>query len=104
VARISSLGRLGVILFFVHGSFVLMASLERMSAVTSSPSELVRAFWIRRALRIYPLAIFIIAAVALFHIPAVPDTTYQWIGAGGLLANLLLVQNLIGSANMLGPL
>jgi peptidoglycan/LPS O-acetylase OafA/YrhL len=55
------IGIVGVFLFFVHTSLVLMWSLER------KPHTL--DFYIRRAFRIYPLAIFAITAIALFHAP-----------------------------------
>ena len=46
------LGRVGVLMFFVHTACVLMASLER------NPSTF--AFYVRRAFRIYPLAIAVV--------------------------------------------
>lgn len=50
------LGLMGVLMFFVHTAYVLMWSLER-SAATLSGLALFRDFYIRRAFRIYPLAI-----------------------------------------------
>lgn len=93
------LGRVGVLLFFVHTSLVLMASLERHH-------EGVRNFFLRRAFRIYPLSIITVIAVALrpppsvlpLHMAAVPVTF------GTLLANLTLTQNLVGAGNMVGVL
>jgi peptidoglycan/LPS O-acetylase OafA/YrhL len=88
------LGRAGVLAFFVHTSLVLMSSLERQSGGAV-------AFYIRRALRIYPLAMFAVLAVRLFHItPWIPQigrqahfTLASWKAVG---ANMLLVQNLVG--------
>jgi len=51
----------GVFLFFVHTSLVLMWSLERR------PNTL--DFYVRRAFRIYPLAIFTILIAAATHAP-----------------------------------
>jgi len=99
-----TLGRFGVILFFVHTSYVLMASLQRMAAHPSSDLSVARAFWIRRFFRIYPLAIVCVLAVALFRIPPMPLDSYHWIGLKGLLSNLALSQNLSSSPNLLGPL
>lgn len=58
---IAYLGVLGVLIFFVLTSLVLMWSLER------KPHTL--DFYIRRWFRIYPLAIAVIAIVILFHAP-----------------------------------
>ena len=99
------LGRLGVLLFFVHTSLVLMSSLERQG----DRPDWVRAFYVRRALRIYPLAIVCISIVVALGIPS-------GVGAHGLtlvpakatlstaLSNLLLIQNLTGANNVMGVL
>jgi peptidoglycan/LPS O-acetylase OafA/YrhL len=55
------LGVMGVMVFFVHTTLVLMWSLER------KPNTL--DFYIRRAFRIYPLALVAIALVMIFHAP-----------------------------------
>ena len=79
-----ALGQLGVMLFFVHTSLVLMQSLERQQLAGAA---LVRAFYLQRACRIYPLAV-----VMLLGLYLVEDT--QW-APFELVANLLLVQNLV---------
>jgi len=52
---VGSLGRFGVVVFFVHTSLVLMGSLHRLEKTAKSDTSLVLAFWIRRFFRIYPL-------------------------------------------------
>ncbi len=79
-----ALGQLGVMLFFVHTSLVLMQSLERQQL--AGPA-LLRAFYLQRACRIYPLAAVMLLASYLLM-------DEQWTPFE-LLANLLLVQNLV---------
>ncbi len=99
-----SLGRFGVIIFFVHTSFVLMASLQRLERTGEGDTALTLAFWIRRFFRIYPLAVLFVVLVPLFRIPVVPGEVYAWIGAKDFLSNLALTQNLTYSKDILGPL
>jgi peptidoglycan/LPS O-acetylase OafA/YrhL len=100
-----SLGRFGVILFFVHTSLVLNASLERLEMTGFGKRwRLTIAFWIRRFFRIYPLSVVFVALTAVFHIPAESGSTYMWLGVKGFLANLALVQNLCYTGNVLGTL
>jgi peptidoglycan/LPS O-acetylase OafA/YrhL len=99
-----SLGRFGVILFFVHTSFVLMASLERLDRPEESARSLALAFWIRRFFRIYPLAVLFVVLVPIFRIPSDPGLIYGWIGVKAFLSNLALTQNLTYSNDILSPL
>ncbi len=98
---LTAVGHAGVAIFFVHTAAVLMASLERMPP--GSTASRTATFMLRRALRIYPLAIVAILAVVAIGIPAsagrlatpsvfaAPDTRT-------LLANLALVQNVVPNA------
>lgn len=100
-----AIGRLGVLLFFVHTSLVLMSSIERGGIGRGW----VRRFYIRRAFRIYPLAVFLILITALFRIPSHvtssgADMVRNYPTAGTLVANLLLAQNLVGARDMQGVL
>ena len=99
-----SLGRFGVILFFIHTSFVLMASLQRLERTGESNTALTLAFWIRRFFRIYPLAVLFVVLMPLFRIPTSPGLIYQWIGWRSFFSNLALTQNLTYSPVILGPL
>lgn len=85
------LGVVGVFMFFVHTSLVLMWSLDRNSSFSG--------FLIRRIFRIYPLAIAAIAVVVLFHVPTMHnpegDTYFNLPSARDLIANLLLLQTSI---------
>jgi peptidoglycan/LPS O-acetylase OafA/YrhL len=96
--QISWIGVVGVFMFFVHTSLVLMWSLERHPGIVG--------FYIRRAFRIYPLAIAATLALVLFHIPTMQspkgDIYFQHPTARNLVANLLLVQDFTKGKSILG--
>jgi len=98
--NIAWVGVVGVFMFFVHTSLVLMWSLERKPHIVD--------FYIRRIFRIYPLAIVAILAIVLFHIPTLQgpngDTFYRAPGIKNLISNLLLLQNMFWGVggNILG--
>ncbi|RSL17436.1 peptidoglycan/LPS O-acetylase OafA/YrhL [Edaphobacter aggregans] len=104
IRSFGSLGRVGVVIFFVHTSFVLMGSLERLQASAQSSWELVTGFWCRRFFRIYPLSILFVVLIVMFRIPAYPGETYHWIGLKAYLSNLTLTQNLTYSPDILSVL
>ncbi len=95
---IAWLGVVGVFIFFVHTSLVLMWSLDRKPHVLD--------FYIRRAFRIYPLAMAAVLVTVIFHIPTMQnvdgDTYFQTHGIKNVVSNLLLVQNIGGGGNILG--
>ncbi len=95
------LGRLGVLLFFVHTCYVLMASLERLGG---KGWELARVFFIRRAFRIYPLAVFCVLFVLLVGVPKLPWETFVVPSLPDIASNLLLTTNLTNSERVLSPL
>jgi peptidoglycan/LPS O-acetylase OafA/YrhL len=84
----SHLGMLGIILFFVHTSLVLMQSLERNGVTERS---MLKQFYLHRIFRIYPLSI---TCVLLAYTLGGPWTT------GQLLSNLALTMNLTYSEEM----
>lgn len=90
-------GVFGVYLFFLHTSLVLMWSLERQPHVLN--------FYIRRAFRLYPLAIVAVCAALLFRLEAlaggvfVPLPHYSWRVIAG---NLLLIQDTFHRPNIIG--
>lgn len=94
-------GRFGVILFFVHTSCVLMASMQSGRAEGGS---WVTRFYIRRAFRIYPLSI---AMVLLYLVVNGPIAPYGILERAPrtlpvVLSNLALVQNLTAAAPIIG--
>lgn len=95
------LGRLGVLLFFVHTSLVLNFSLDR---IESRGWQLFRTFFVRRAFRLYPLSIVCILAIFAFQIPSMPYRRFVQYSWGGWLSNLALTTDLTGTAPALGPL
>jgi peptidoglycan/LPS O-acetylase OafA/YrhL len=97
------LGRAGVQAFFVHTSLVLMGSMEKDDA--PNRHGWIKRFYARRALRIYPLAIAVIALVLILRVPSrtVYGTT-ETFTLGEILANFALVQDLLGQRFVLGVL
>jgi peptidoglycan/LPS O-acetylase OafA/YrhL len=99
------LGHAGVVIFFVHTSLVLMRSLERTQARGLKGWLRARDFYMRRAFRIYPLAITTVVAVIAFHLPSGPrDSVFIPPTPKELVANLLLLQNSFGARSVIGPL
>ena len=92
------LGDVGVYMFFVHTSLVLMWSLER------KPHTL--DFYIRRAFRIYPLAWVAILCVFLFHAPVMGYFYHvpHPVPARAFVESWLLMQNLGRGWNFIGVL
>ena len=92
--RVTDFGLLGVMLFFVHTTLVLMFSLERQRV--SQGGRLFVPFMVRRCFRIYPLAMLVVTFVFLFRIPSDLqfgrfDLMHQ--SGANVIANLLLIQN-----------
>lgn len=89
--HLQSLGLLGVLIFFVHTSLVLMLSLERQVAQWGV-RRLHSTFLIRRIFRIYPLSVSVVCLVQLLSLVGVGR------GFEGHLTSfaydLLLVQNI----------
>ena len=99
---LGELGYWGVLLFFVHTSFVLMMSLERLRL---EGWRLYAMFYLRRFFRIYPLSIVTVALVLILHIPRGSwISQYQYLGLKATISNFLLCQNLTVSRSVIGPL
>jgi peptidoglycan/LPS O-acetylase OafA/YrhL len=91
-------GQLGVLMFFVHTSLVLMMSLQRSKA---EGSELFQSFYIRRLFRIYPLsAVCVFVVYFTGYRPSAHFVHVTW-KLKDLFANLLLVQNLVYARDMI---
>ncbi len=96
-----ALGRVGVLLFFVHTSLVLMLSMERMGG---TPGQIAWPFYVRRFFRIYPLSVVCVLAAVVLHQPSSPWFAYSPVTLGQIISNLLLVQNVTDHTSILGPL
>lgn len=94
------LGRIGVLLFFVHTSLVLMSSMERGGV----KRHWVRDFYTRRAFRIYPLAMAAVVITVLCQIPSIVPAVFIPPAPRTILTNLMLVQNVSGDTNIMGML
>ncbi len=85
------LGRLGVLLFFVHTALVLNYSMARSHL---AGWDEIRQFYIRRVFRIYPLAIATVALIVALEVPAMPWREYgaSW---ASIVTSVLLMGNLL---------
>jgi peptidoglycan/LPS O-acetylase OafA/YrhL len=105
--EISLLGRLGVVIFFVHSGIVNLLSIERHIGKYGE-HRLFRAFMTRRCFRIYPLSIFIVAVIFLSHIPVAHINIWSAGPANHpnaeFLPSLFLVQNFFQFDQLLDPL
>ena len=100
--EVKPLGTVGVLIFFVHTSLVLMMSMERLHL---TGWRLFAAFYVRRIFRIYPLSIFCVIAVVALQIPRMPwDAAFEPVSTRALITNLLLAQNLNWTAPVIGSL
>ena len=93
--------QMGVLIFFVHTSMVLMLSLERTKLAGKA---LFGSFYMRRFFRIYPFSMFCVTlAMVLGRAPemAAPIRHWHW---PEYLSNLMLATNLTYTDNMVGGL
>lgn len=95
------IGRLGVLLFFVHTSCVLMWSMSRLNL---NGAELIVNFYLRRVFRIYPLSLVCVATVLVIQVPVLPWREYSTFGTLAILSNLALATNIAESEPVLAPL
>ncbi len=106
-ALVWPLGHLGVLIFFVHTSMVLMFSLERQTLRYPGRGQF-GLFMQRRWFRIAPLATFIVLTVVALRLPVghLHDQQFELVSlsALGVLWNLLFVQNLTHTDSVLAPL
>jgi peptidoglycan/LPS O-acetylase OafA/YrhL len=86
----SQVGHFGVLVFFVHTSFVLMLSLARME---KNGQSLFGDFYLRRFFRIYPLSVVCVGLIVAFHLPRAPWWAWSNPGLGTIAANFLLCMN-----------
>ena len=93
------IGRIGVLLFFVHTALVLTASLAR-----SEGRNRTLTFYIRRIARIYPLSVVAVLLVVMLDVPPSPWVQHEQVSMPTLLANLALTMDLTGQKVVLAPL
>jgi peptidoglycan/LPS O-acetylase OafA/YrhL len=100
------LGHWGVLVFFVHTSTVLMASLERQ-ARRGGPAGYAE-FMVARAFRLLPLCYLTVLAIVDLQLPVGHLRDGQFVAVsfapGDVVQNLLLIQNLGGAESLEAPL
>src|SRR5262249_18241244 len=99
VLALRQVAQLAVLMFFIHTSLVLMMSLERLSGGMSFHT--LYLWW---AFRIYPLAAVSRVCALALRIPPHFEATYEAPSVAVVLQNLLLVQNLFQSPEIVGPM
>jgi peptidoglycan/LPS O-acetylase OafA/YrhL len=90
--------QMGVLIFFVHTSMVLMLSLERAKF---SGAAFFGAFYLRRFFRLYPLSMFCVTVSFLLSAAAITLRHWTWFE---YLTNMTLTTNLAYSDHMVGGL
>jgi peptidoglycan/LPS O-acetylase OafA/YrhL len=94
VYRVFDPGLYGVLVFFLISGYIVPASLERKGSV--------RAFWIGRLFRLFPLFGFVIGVTLLLHVfglASLQGTTQD--PPGEVLSHLLMLNDLLGQHNLL---
>jgi peptidoglycan/LPS O-acetylase OafA/YrhL len=103
--KLDYLGHWGVLIFFVHTSLVLMASLERQAR---SGRASYGDFLIRRCFRILPLSMLVVLAIAVLRLPVGHLRDGHFVAVSfaprNVLQNLLLVQNVGDAESLEAPL
>jgi peptidoglycan/LPS O-acetylase OafA/YrhL len=93
--------QIGVLIFFVHTSFVLMLSLERSDY---RGGAFFGSFYLRRFFRLYPLSIVCVAVAYAFSVAPDLDMPFRHWTLRELAANLTLTTNLTYTDEMVGGL
>ena len=94
VYRVFDPGLYGVLVFFLISGYIVPASLERKGSV--------RAFWISRLFRLFPLFGFVIAITLLLHLvglASLQGTNHNV--AAAVLSHLFMLNDLLGQNNLL---
>jgi len=86
-------GRYGILVFFLVSGYIIPASLERRGDV--------RAFWIGRVFRIHPLCAVVVAVFLALGLAGVVKPRGGSDVVGAAVAHLTLLQELLGTPNVL---
>lgn len=96
-----NLGRLGVLLFFVHTALVLNFSMERMGLSDANDTIV---FYTRRFFRLFPLAAVCVLVAITMQSPPMPWLEFAMPDFWAVMANLTLTTNLTYVQPTLSPL
>lgn len=96
-----NMGRLGVLLFFVHTALVLNYSMERTRLAGWDETMV---FYVRRFFRLFPLAALTVLVAIAMQSPPMPWAEFEMPGLWSVISNLTLTTNLTLAQPTLSPL
>jgi peptidoglycan/LPS O-acetylase OafA/YrhL len=93
VTRVFDPGLYGVLVFFLISGYIVPASLERKGDV--------RAFWINRVFRLFPLFATVICGALLLHMLGLSSLRGMKLDTAAALSHLFMLSDLLGGNNLI---
>jgi peptidoglycan/LPS O-acetylase OafA/YrhL len=93
ITRVLDPGLYGVLVFFLISGYIVPASLERKGDI--------RAFWITRLLRLFPLFAVVIGGALLLHGLGLSSLRGMKLNTAATLSHLFMLNDLLGGKNLI---
>jgi peptidoglycan/LPS O-acetylase OafA/YrhL len=93
VLRVMDPGLYGVLVFFLISGYIVPASLDRKASI--------RAFWITRVFRLFPLFSTVIGGLLLLHVLGLPSLRGVDLDSGAALEHAFMLNDLLGGQNLI---
>jgi peptidoglycan/LPS O-acetylase OafA/YrhL len=93
VIRVVDPGVYGILVFFLISGYIVPASLDRKGDI--------RAFWITRVFRLFPLFSTVICGLLLLHVLGLPSLRGVDLDSASALAHLFMLNDLLGGQNLI---